>query len=84
VPPRGIPLEIDGDTQSVVPDSKDQFEVCGLGAERYSLTSVVNGYHLSSKYHSVNSENSYRLIGTIDLDITILEILLEPGDARAW
>jgi len=78
-----IGREIAWDTQSVILGPEGQFEVKGLPTERYSLSIAVKGYHLSSKNHSVDSQNAYRMMGTIDQDITGLKILLEPGDARA-
>jgi hypothetical protein len=72
--------EIAWDTQAVELEADGLFEIKGLPTERYSLNVIVKGYHISSKNHSVDPNNPWQLIGTIDQDINGLKILLEPGD----
>jgi hypothetical protein len=59
-------------------DQEGRFEVSGLPTERYALNVMLKGYHLSSKNHSIDSQNSFRLVGMIDQDIDGLKILVEP------
>ena len=67
------------DSRRVELDPSGRFEVAGLPTERYSLSVSLRGYHLSRKNHSIDSQNPYVLLGTIDQDIDTLKILLEPG-----
>ena len=55
------------------------FEIRGLPTERYTVNVMVKGYRLSPKNHSIDGQNFFRLLGTIDQDIDPLKILLEPG-----
>jgi hypothetical protein len=72
--------EMAWDSQAAVLDADGRFTMKGLPTERYSLNVIVKGYHISSKNHSIDSNNPYRLLGTVDQDITGLKILLELGD----
>jgi hypothetical protein len=67
------------DTQRVELDQEGNFEILGLPTERYSLNVSLRGYELSSKNHSIDTQNPFRLLGTIDQDIDSLKILMEPG-----
>jgi uncharacterized GH25 family protein len=68
------------DSTRVELDTDGRFEISGLPTERYTLNVSLRGYHLSSKNHSVDSQNPSRLVGTIDQDIDTLKILMEPGN----
>ena len=50
-----------------------------LPTEKYSLNISLPGYRISSKNHSVDPQNTWQLVGTIDQDIDSLKILMEPG-----
>lgn len=67
------------DTQRVELARDGRFEIAGLPTERYSLDVVLKGYRISAKNHSVDSQNPWRLVGTIDQDIEGLKILMEPS-----
>jgi hypothetical protein len=67
------------DHQEVELDAAGRFEISGLPTEKYSLNVSLPGYRLSSKNHSIDSQNQFRLVGTIDQDIDTLKILMEPG-----
>jgi hypothetical protein len=60
-------------------DADGRFDVSGLPTEKYSLNVSVRGYRFSSKNHSVDPQNAFQLVGTIDQDIDSLKILMEPG-----
>ena len=68
------------DEQRVELDAEGGFELSGLPTEKYTLNITLPGYHFSSKNHSVDSQNTWRLVGTIDQDIDSLKILMEPGE----
>ncbi len=67
------------DDQRVELDAEGRFEFSGLPTEQYSVNVTVRGYRISSKNHSINQQNPFELVGTIDQDIDSLKILLEPG-----
>ncbi len=67
------------DSRRVELEPSGSFEISGLPSERYSLNVSVRGYRLSPKNHSMDPQNPYRLLGTIDQNIDTLKILLEPG-----
>jgi uncharacterized GH25 family protein len=68
------------DTQRVELDEEGRFELSGLPTEKYSLSVSLRGYRISSKNHSIDGQNTFRLVGTIDQDIDSLKILMEPGE----
>jgi hypothetical protein len=67
------------DHQEVELDANGRFEISGLPTEKYSLNVSLRGYRISSKNHSADGQNPWRLVGTIDQDIDGLKILMEPG-----
>ncbi len=67
------------DSKGAELDGEGRFEITGLPTERYSLNISLRGYRISSKNHSADSQVAGRLIGTIDQDIDLLKILMEPG-----
>ena len=78
-PPDGEPAKMPGIQQRVELDAEGRFEISGLPTERYSLNVSLRGYRMSSKNHSVDSQDTGQLVGTIDQDIDTLKILMEPG-----
>jgi len=68
------------DSTRVELDTDGHFEISGLPTERYTLNVSLRGYRISSKNHSVDSQNPFRLVGTIDQNIDTLKILMEPVD----
>ncbi len=67
------------DNQRVELDAEGGFELSSLPTEKYSLNISLPGYRISSKNHSVDGQNTWQLVGTIDQDIDTLKILMEPG-----
>ena len=67
------------DSRRVELDADGRFEISGLPTEKYSLSVSLRGYRISSKNHSVDAQNPFQLVGTIDQDIDSLKILMEPG-----
>jgi hypothetical protein len=66
------------DHQEVELDGAGRFEISGLPTEKYSLNVSLRGYRISPKNHSIDSQNTFQLVGTIDQDIDGLKILMEP------
>ena len=66
------------DFQQVELDAQGRFEISSLPTERYSLNIFLRGYRMSSKNHSIDSQQPDQLSGTIDQDIDTLKILMEP------
>ncbi len=82
IPPRTrllVSREDAWDSRAVELDPEGRFTITGLPTERYSLVVALQGYRLSARNHSVDSQNPGRLVGTIDQDIAGLKILLEPA-----
>ena len=68
------------DSQRVELGAEGGFELSELPTEKYSLNISLPGYRISSKNHSVDGQNTWQLVGTIDQDIDSLKILMEPGE----
>ncbi len=67
------------DTRTVALDPEGRFEVADLPPERYTLTVLLEGYHLSLKNRSVSPLTPWFMAGTIAQDIAGLKVLMEPG-----
>ena len=69
------------DSVRVELDPSGRFEISGLPTEKYSVNVSLEGYRLSSKNHSIDSQSAFRMVGTIDRDIDTLKIFDGAGVA---
>jgi hypothetical protein len=72
------------DSQMDELDDKGRFEVQGLPTECYLVGSIIKGYVLSPKNECASPLNPGQLEGRIDLDVSDLTVLYEPGDRRPF
>jgi hypothetical protein len=85
IPPRTrlmVSREDAWDFRRVELDPEGRFEVSGLPTERYSFSISIKGYRLSPKNHSIDTQNPFQLVGTVDEDIDPLKILMEPESKK--
>ena len=70
------------DSVQLIGDDQGRFKFIGIPPETINLSGQIKGYHLSTHNKSLDTMNSFSLVGILKADKTDLLIEFEPGNDR--